>query len=63
MKRLALPRELLAARPKRLRFVVFHLPGRLIGHARRLVLGIVRGRRWFSNWKQALARLPLLAPG
>lgn len=53
MKRLALPLQLPAARPKRLRFVVFKLPGRLIRHARRLVLRMVRGCHRFCNWRHA----------
>ena len=35
LKRLALPAELLRARPKRLRFLLFNTPGRLVHHARR----------------------------
>src|ERR1035441_9385405 len=35
LKRLALPAELLTARPKRLRFLIFNTPGRLVHHARR----------------------------
>jgi len=34
----ALPEELSSARPKRLRFCLFCLAGRLVTHARRLVL-------------------------
>jgi len=37
LKRLALPAELLAARPKRLRFLIFNTPGRVIHHARRVL--------------------------
>lgn len=33
LKRLALPPELLTARPKRLRFLVFHTAGRILHHA------------------------------
>ncbi|MBM4043818.1 MAG: IS1380 family transposase [Planctomycetes bacterium] len=61
MKRLALPAELLAARPKRLRFLIFHTPGRLIHHARQTVLRLVRTYQRFSNWAHALALLPLPA--
>ena len=39
LKRLALPAELLTARPKRLRFLFFNMPGRLVHHARRLCCG------------------------
>ena len=63
MKRLALPAELIAARPKRLRFLIFHTPGRLIHHARKTVLRLVRGYQRFSNWAYALAQLPLPAMG
>ena len=38
LKRLALPPELLTARPKRLRFLIFNTPGRLVHHARSLFL-------------------------
>lgn len=41
LKRLALPPELLRARPKRLRFQMFYLPGRLVSHARKLILRLV----------------------
>ena len=40
LKRLALPAELLTARPKRLRFLLFNMPGRLVHHARRLILRV-----------------------
>ena len=50
MKRLALPPELLRARPKRLRFLVFAQPGKLVRHARRLKLRLLRAWRRFSSW-------------
>jgi Transposase DDE domain group 1 len=59
LKRLALPAELLAARPKRLRFLIFHTPGKLVRHARQLILRLTRSLYRFSNWSGALARLPL----
>lgn len=59
MKRLALPAELLTARPKRLRFLIFNTPGKLIRHARQTVLRLVRSLNRFSNWSQALGKLPL----
>jgi Transposase DDE domain group 1 len=59
MKRLALPPELLTARPKRLRFLIFNTPGRLIHHARGVVLRIVRTWNRFSNWRHALLQLPV----
>jgi hypothetical protein len=59
MKRLALPAELLTARPKRLRFLIFNTPGKLIRHARRTILRLVRTLNGFSNWSGAMSRLPL----
>ena len=51
LKRLALPPELLTARPKRLRFLVFTVPGRLITHARQLWLRLATTRdRLASGW-------------
>jgi len=59
LKRLALPPELLMARPKRLRFLIFNTPGKLVHHARRTLLRL--GWTWqrFSNWQGALRLLPL----
>jgi len=45
LKRLALPADLLTARPKRLRFLIFHMPGRLVHHARQLSLRLGDGHR------------------
>jgi hypothetical protein len=59
MKRLALPAELLTARPKRLRFLIFNTPGKLVRHARRMILRLTRSLGRFSNWEQALRSLPL----
>ena len=36
LKRLALPADLLRARPKRLRFLIFYTAGRLVHHARQM---------------------------
>ncbi|CAN5210942.1 hypothetical protein BH24GEM2_BH24GEM2_13890 [soil metagenome] len=59
LKRLALPAELLTARPKRLRFLIFNTPGKLVRHARQLILRLTRSLSRFSNWHGALRRLPL----
>ena len=61
LKRLALPAELIAARPKRLRFLIFCTPGKLVHHARRTLLRLGRTWRRFSNWQHALRLLPLPA--
>lgn len=58
LKRLALPPELLQARPKRLRFLIFTTPGRLVEHARRARLRIVRSWNRFTNWLPAIRQLP-----
>ncbi|HTT63438.1 MAG TPA: IS1380 family transposase [Bryobacteraceae bacterium] len=59
LKRLALPPELLAARPKRLRFLIFQTPGKLVHHARQMVLRLKRAREKLSAWLAALQHLPL----
>lgn len=59
LKRLALPAELLAARPKRLRFLIFNTPGKLVRHARQLILRLAQSMSRFNNWGGALRLLPL----
>ena len=59
LKRLALPAELLTARPKRLRFLIFNTPGRLVHHARRLVLRLATTAARLAEWLEALRLLPI----
>lgn len=59
LRRLALPAELLTARPKRLRFLSFNAPGKLVRQARQLILRLTRSLSRFSNWHGALRLLPL----
>jgi hypothetical protein len=59
LKRLALPAELLTARPKRLRFLIFNTPGRLVYHARRMVLRLATTAARLAEWLEALRLLPL----
>lgn len=59
LKRLALPAELLTARPKRLRFLIFNTPGRLVHHARRMVLRLATTATRLAEWLAALALLPI----
>jgi hypothetical protein len=59
LKRLALPAELLTARPKRLRFLIFNTPGRLVHHARRMVLRLATTAARLVEWLEALRRLPI----
>jgi Transposase DDE domain group 1 len=59
LKRLALPSELATARPKRLRFLIFNVPGRLVHHARRLILRLAAAAEWIAAYQEALQLLPL----
>lgn len=59
LKRLALPAELLAARPKRLRFLIFQTAGRMVHHARRVLLRLKVAAERLREWLAALLLLPL----
>ena len=59
LKRLALPAELLTARPKRLRFLLFNMPGRLVHHARRLILRVAAVGKWTAAYGEGLRLLPV----
>jgi hypothetical protein len=59
LKRLALPAELLAARPKRLRFLIFQTAGRMVHHARRVLLRLKAAAERLQEWLAALRLLPL----
>jgi Transposase DDE domain group 1 len=61
LKRLALPAELLRARPKRLRFLFFNTAGRLVHHARRTILRLASNINRLSEYLAALLLLPLRA--
>lgn len=58
LKRIALKPELLRARPKRLRYQIFCSPGKLVHHARHVLLKISRLREQVSEWVQGLRLLP-----
>jgi len=62
LKSLALPAHLSAARPKRLRFALFTLPGRLVTHAGRLILRISAQAEHLVELIAARARLAALQP-
>jgi hypothetical protein len=59
LKRLALPAELLRARPKRLRFLIFNTPGRVAYHTRRMVLRLVTRLERLGEWMEAWRLIPL----
>ncbi len=58
LKRIALKAEWLAARPKRLRFQIFSSPGKLVYHARKILLKVGRLREQLSEWVEGLRLLP-----
>lgn len=62
LKRLALPPELLTARPKRLRFLILQTAGRLVHHARRTRLRLAPRAERFVWWREAWAALVPPAP-
>lgn len=59
LKRLALPAELLQARPKRLRFLFFNTAGRLVQHARKTMLRLAMSVNRLAELVEALRLLPL----
>lgn len=59
LKRLALPAELLRARPKRLRFLIFNTAGRLVQHARKVVLRLAALGARLVMWREAMRLLPV----
>jgi hypothetical protein len=61
MKSLVLPPHLSTARPKRLRFAVFTLAGRLVSHAGQLVLRVGQRAAELAGLLGARSRLALLA--
>lgn len=61
MKSLVLPTSLSAARPKRLRFALFTMAGRLISHAGKLVLQISEAAERLAGLLEARRRLAVLA--
>jgi hypothetical protein len=61
MKSLVLPATLSAARPKRLRFTLFTMAGRLISHAGKLVLQISAAAERLAGLREARRQLTVLA--
>ena len=59
LKRLVLPAEMLTARPKRLRFLIFNTPGRLVHHARRILLRLATTVARIAAWVEAMRLLPV----
>jgi hypothetical protein len=61
LKRLALPAELLSARPQRLRFLFLHTAGHVIHHARKTLLRLSAVREYPGVWIEIGQCLPLRA--
>jgi hypothetical protein len=61
LKRVSLPDEWAALRPRRLRFLLFQVAGRLVRHGRRLVLRIARAHPGAEAMVRARERLFALA--
>lgn len=59
LKRLGLPPEVLTARPKRLRFLYLNIPGRLVHHARKLVLRLAISAQRLAACIEVLRLLPI----
>lgn len=59
LKRLALPAEMLSARPKRLRFLLLNTPGRLVHHARRVLLRLASSMERIAVYLEAMRLLPV----
>ena len=63
MKRLALGGRWATTRMKALRFHLIGLPGRVVSHARRLMVRLGGGARALATLLDARARIRALAPG
>ena len=59
LKHIALPAELLRARPKRLRFLIINTAGRLVQHARKMRLRLAALEERIALWKEAMRLLPV----
>jgi hypothetical protein len=59
LKRLALPAEMLTARPKRMRFLIFNTAGRVVRHARQMVLRLATTAARLADWLEAVRLLPI----
>jgi hypothetical protein len=59
LKRIGLPEPWLRARPKRLRFRIFCSPGKLVRHARQILLRVRRWKNELGEWLEAWRLLPV----
>ncbi|MBW1870974.1 MAG: IS1380 family transposase [Deltaproteobacteria bacterium] len=61
IKLLALDEELRYARPKRLRFLLFGMAGRIVKHARKIVLRVSSSSPGYQMYRHARERLAIIA--
>jgi len=61
LNRLALPEKWLTARPKRVRFQIFCSAGKLVSHARRVLLRVRRLKEQLAEWLETMRLLPIPA--
>ena len=59
LKRIGLPEPWLRARPKRLRFQIFCSPGRLVRHARQVLLKVHRLKAQILQWLEVWNLMPV----
>lgn len=59
LQRLALPAELLAARPQRLRFLILNTPGGGVQPARKILLRMASSAEPIATWMEALVLRPV----
>ncbi|MEP7272871.1 MAG: IS1380 family transposase [Acidobacteriota bacterium] len=62
LKRLVLPPDLLTARPKRLRFLIFNTAGQVLHHARKMILRLATTKERLINYWAASLRTKMPAP-
>jgi hypothetical protein len=62
LKRLALPPELLNARPKRLRFLIFNTAGQALHHARKMILRLATTKERLAEYWAAALKAMMPAP-
>ena len=63
LKRLALPPDLLRARPKRLRFLIFNTAGQVLHHARKMILRLATTKQRLAEYWAPVLKTLLPASG
>jgi hypothetical protein len=63
LKRLALPPDLLTARPKRLRFLIFNTAGQVLHHARKMILRLATTKERLAEYWAAVMKAMMPTTG